>query len=393
MAAYHTSSPSGRFSGMRLRAFLLPAILLFILACFLFSPLPRQYDENRDAIVQHITDSAKDHLSVVHTPEPAPSKATPEPAADKATSKDLANVKSKFAFATFLAGTNDVRPYDEDHYFIATRILAYQLLHAPETRSRDAEIPFLVLVTEKVTEEQRQRLREDGAVVVVAPYLRADWINAAIEGWQDVMTKLRLWELTQFDRICFLDGDTQLISPLDGIFSDPAVAEQYTGNKTAKVKDDEAKMPSTFVFAGVPEMLQKHTYPPTEENHSFPNYGYLNAGFFVLQPSTALLEYYKSLINIPDRFNSEMPEQNLLNYAHRPDGNMPWKHLANTWNIHYPTMADVEGGVASIHEKWWSPDPSLSGLMWAWRWRMEGFYERDSAALAKQGKASNKFTA
>jgi hypothetical protein len=55
------------------------------------------------------------------------------------------------------------------------------------------------------------------------------------------------------------------------------------------------------------------------------------------------------------RFDANLPEQNLLNYAHRRDGNMPWQTLWYGWNVHFASSEDLEGGVASVHEKWWRP--------------------------------------
>lgn len=221
-----------------------------------------------------------------------------------------------------------------------------------------------------------------------------------VSTWQSVLGKLRLWELTEYDRICFLDGDTVLTRPLDGIFDDPAVETQAVGTDAEQSREDEGPLPSHYVFAGIQEMMITHRYPPTEENHDWPNFGYLNAGIFVLKPNLQLLDYYLSLADTPDRFPPQLPEQNLLNYAHRPEGNMPWKHckydeeekavpasrqsqltvlrlvVATHWNMHYPDVADLEGGVASLHEKWWSPvHPALNPYLLSWRWRMKGFHE------------------
>jgi len=75
---------------------------------------------------------------------------------------------------------------------------------------------------------------------------------------------------------------------------------------------------------------------------------YLNAAYFVLQPSEELYEYNLSLLRVPGLFDSQFSDQNLLNYAHRREGNVPWK---NTWNIRYPTIVDLKSGCASLHEK------------------------------------------
>ncbi|KAI7281521.1 nucleotide-diphospho-sugar transferase [Hortaea werneckii] len=285
----------------------------------------------------------------------------------------------KYAYATFLAGDSSAVAEDKvlehDKYFVATRILAYQLLHAPETKSKH-DYPFILLVTSDVAAEKRERLRKDGAIVWEAPALDAGWVKTDVSTWQNVMSKLRLWELTEYERICFLDGDTILTDTMDGIFEDAAAAMQESGQDQEATEADEAAVPSTYVFAGVPEPKVKHHYPPSDEAGDWHNINYLNAGFFVLQPSQELLSYYTSLTTLEDRFDPHLPEQNLLNYAHRREGNMPWKQLDSKWNMHYPSMDDLEGGVVSLHEKWWAPvNADLAPFLLSWRWRMEGYYE------------------
>lgn len=67
---------------------------------------------------------------------------------------------SKYAIATFLTGgstknsTTGDQEAEDDYYYIAARVLTYQILHAPETRSRRS-IPFLVLVTPTVSSLNR----------------------------------------------------------------------------------------------------------------------------------------------------------------------------------------------------------------------------------------------
>ncbi|KAI7565712.1 hypothetical protein KC317_g6176, partial [Hortaea werneckii] len=101
----------------------------------------------------------------------------------------------KYAYATFLAGDSSAIAEDKvlehDKYFVATRILAYQLLHAPETKSKH-DYPFIVLVTSDVSAEKRERLRKDGAVVWEAPAMDAGWVKTDVSTWQNVMSKLRL---------------------------------------------------------------------------------------------------------------------------------------------------------------------------------------------------------
>lgn len=300
--------------------------------------------------------------------------------------------RPKDAFATFLTSStanNTNEDDNSDNYFVAVRILIYQILHAPETRSQ-RRIPFVALVTEEVSERKRRRLQKDGAIVRVVKRIHGDgWEDAILAHWTDVLTKLRLWELTNYDRIAFIDADTILAKPIDGVFDDPAVAEQKTATLLNQVDDiqlaaeDEGAslLPSTYLFAAITQVAPLHSFPPTISTSSFPNTNYLNAGFMVLRPSRAVFEYYISLTKLPGgddaRFNHDLPEQNLLNYAHRREGSMPWQALDTRWNLQWPTMADLQGGVISLHDKWWGPvaTPELGGWYQSWRWRMEGFWE------------------
>jgi len=348
----------------------LAAVAIF--ALFVYTPLPTAYDHQRDALVKHVAGAATTAIT----------KSAPQQHA-----ATLETTKSKYAFATLLA-TDAMHPDDQDNmrddYFIATRLLAYQILHAPETRSNN--IPFIVLATKGVSEAKRERLRRDGAIVLAVETIqKPDWVESGVgaSNWEEVFDKLRLWELTQFELICFLDGDTVLNRPLDGVFLDPAASTpQKTLNRPEKLKNDEAPLPETYTFAGQPEMNRLHSYPPSTAPASpdYPNIQYLNAGFFVMKPSLALFNHYLSILSLPDRFVPKFPEQNLLNYAHRSEdqgGNMPWSMLGTQWNLHYPTRADLDGGVASLHEKWWAPgdDEGLGTYLRSWRWRMEGFWE------------------
>ncbi len=282
--------------------------------------------------------------------------------------------KPKVAFATFLAGSGKVEEVEEDDdadgYFLGARVLAYQLLHSPSARSNNS-IPFLVLVTEDVSQRKRDRLTSDGAVVLAVDKLAADWVTPGAERWRDVLTKLRLFEMTQYAKICFIDADTLVTKPLDGVFFDKATMAHMTKDDAAAVKPDEAMLPSMYMFAGKPEAFTyDHPYPPAEGD-------YFNVGFFVFAPSTELFDYYMSLLALPGRFDPGFPEQNLLNYAHRRDGNMPWTDLHYSWNMNWPTVRDYEGGAASFHAKFWSNDPThdptLKAIWQKQRVEMEAF--------------------
>ncbi len=168
---------------------------------------------------------------------------------------ELEDLKSKYAYVTFLAG-NDMDEV-EDVYLLGARLLAYQLLHDPQTRSNG--IPFVVVVTKTVAQSKIERLQREGAVIVVVEDLVAGWIytinpdNPLNPRFKDVMTKLRIWELTQFERICLLDGDTVLTDNIDGVFDDPAVKMMINKNDTRWIKDDEGPQPEEYAIASTAE--------------------------------------------------------------------------------------------------------------------------------------------
>lgn len=218
------------------------ALTVFTLVFFVaVIPLPQDYRDPRDAFLHDVTERIPQSI---------------RPAAND-NAAQLAKTTSKHAYATFLAssaGERDDENINQDTYFVATRILVYQILHAPETRTR-SKIPFIVLVNEGVSKAKRERLRRDGTIIWEAEPVDPKWIKTEISTWQAVLTKLRLWELTQFERICFLDGDTVLTRNIDDVFDDPAVSTKQTGTKESALREDEAQQPRQYVFAGVPEMM------------------------------------------------------------------------------------------------------------------------------------------
>jgi alpha-N-acetylglucosamine transferase len=285
----------------------------------------------------------------------------------------------KYAFATFLAkdrhsenvNNDDVVNYDV--YYTGARILAYQLCHAPETRT---DIPFMVLVTPDVEKQKREQLRKDGAIIYEVEPVDPGFALTEHEAWSDVMTKLRLWQLTQFERIAFLDADVILLRNLDALFDDAAAKEQ----KTLSVGPESKKgvLPSTYVFASNAETSYDHDWPPVKPGieNDIPFPWYFNAGLFILRPDPVLFDYYVSLtLDEPLRFDPALPEQNLLNWAHRIQGGMPWHQIDRKWISHHTTAQDIEGGVYAAHEHYWDPlHPDAQPYLVAKKAEMEAYF-------------------
>lgn len=276
------------------------------------------------------------------------------------------------AVATFLTGESESwKDKEEGNYLVATRTLTYQLRHSPRTRL-DPSIPFIILVTDDVSAASRERLTKDGAIVIPVEKVETN-LTVTESRWKDCWTKLRLFDpdIVPYERVLFMDGDTVLTRPIDGVFDDPAAQFMYTLWNDDEVKPDEEKLPERYLFAGKTEAgTYEHSFPPDTSGN------YLNAGFFIYSPSHEIMKYYMSVLAIPDRFDPVMPEQNLLNYAHRREGNMPWQKLNYTWNMNFVTPQDMEAGVASLHVKTWDKTLQQEVIDYALRcrWEMEGFW-------------------
>jgi len=254
------------------------------------------------------------------------------------------------AYATFLSAP--ISNTTDDGYLLGALLLAYALLHDPTTRTVH-DLPLLILTTPDVSPSHLTRLTALGAAIIPVPHLHAPGITPGSLRWRDVLSKLHLFNLTAYRKICFLDADTLVTGALDGVFEDAGTMMQYTAEDAAQLHADEAPLPGKYIFAAHAEALgfYDHAIPP-------PPHDYLNAGFFVLGPSTTLFEYYTSLLNASSsptpKFSGTFPEQDLLNYAHRRSGNMPWTSFEDwRWNVNWPTRRDLEAGARSFHAKYW----------------------------------------
>ncbi|CRG91421.1 hypothetical protein PISL3812_08469 [Talaromyces islandicus] len=264
-----------------------------------------------------------------------------------------ASSTSKHAFATFLSGYNGT---DSEKYFTAVKLLTYQLIHDPLTRARDGT-PFLILVTRDVEQEKQDILRHGGATVVLVDDVQREWIHPKTSRWDKVLAKLNLWTLTEYEKVVFVDADTVILHPMDEIFSIPATEIRDTlpasPNTSHPVINMSVTPPQKYMIAGIHDHWMEENKRPPENETFYELDHYMNAGFFVVSPSKEMFEYYLSLLDQPDAFNMDYPEQNLLNFAHRTDGQMPWQDLGTYWNAITQLNPSYDSDVRSLHHKWW----------------------------------------
>lgn len=332
--------------------------------------LPPQILEKGQDIVKLPTDSSY------------PSSKATTSASDLAISSTASLPKvSKTAFITFLgADTNsnhaeghEMNVDNEDAYFVATRVLGYQLMHQPETRS-NTSIPFVVVVSDKVSHSKRARLEKDGAKVVVVDNISDPQWLTTIQQYQGVLTKLRIFQQTEYEKMLYMDADMFITRRMDSIFEDEGTRIQQPTIAKDTVPET-APLPSSFLLAGQPQQVSRvHSYPPDLTA------SWMCSGFMVFQPSQAIFSYYTSIALRPNSFDPHFPDQNLLNYAHRRDGPMPWTNVYYKWTTTFPTIKEYAMGAATLHEKYWvesnrveAEGQGMLGEMWL---KVKGDMER-----------------
>ncbi|CAG8898757.1 unnamed protein product [Penicillium egyptiacum] len=285
----------------------------------------------------------------------------------------------RIIYATYLSAPTENKTYwisefhnTSDPYFDAARILTYQLLHAPETRT-GLDIPFVVFVHENVDQEKRNRLQSDGAQVIEWSDFRVDWVRPKDSRWVDILTKLRLWEMVQYDLIVYLDGDSVLTRCIDGLLSSAATWLATTKQTLLSLNGTEIRLPETYIAAGLPQLRPNHSSHPSRVPEDFWHWDNLNAGFMILQPSLEMFHYFEALLAVEDSFDTSIGDQSVLNVALSRGGPTPWTAVDFWWNIQWPWPEDIKT-YAVLHEKWWAPMHWESrDYLLSWYWPMIGY--------------------
>ena len=179
--------------------------------------------------------------------------------------------KERLAFATFADTQADLdnitateTTLRDDKYFTATRLLGYHLMHKPSARTRKG-ISYVVVITKSVPLLEVERLKKDGAIVVaVESQPTGEWFHLDRVRWNDVMTKLRLRQLEQYDRIESLDVDSALNGPLDGVFDDAgaALADTVSNLQSPLNAEIESAVPDKYLMESTPEVSRSLEHVP-----------------------------------------------------------------------------------------------------------------------------------
>ncbi|ORY80528.1 nucleotide-diphospho-sugar transferase [Protomyces lactucae-debilis] len=273
----------------------------------------------------------------------------PLPTIDFTKYKDLphahANANERYTYATFLCNHD---PDPRHAYLAAVQSLVWRILWSSWSSKK---YPMLVLVCPITPHSVRDVLRGQGAIVEELPLLDGPKVEQNVGRWQDMYSKLNIWNLTSWDKIAFLDVDALPVDNIDEVFEVPT----QLCNKTKLNADDyqlyrdnpsEAEGYCNYLFAGV------------EWQDDFLGRPELNAGFLVLKPNRLMHERLLLARYKTDKYPSSHVEQGLLASDEVGFGQksaFPMHRLSSVYNVGAGVNHDQELVVRAkvLHEKLW----------------------------------------
>lgn len=193
--------------------------------------------------------------------------------------------------------------------------------------------------------------------------------------WVDQFTKLHLWNLTEYERIVYMDSDALPLANTEELFS-------------IELNQQSRTNPSyNYSFAAVPTLGGKIT---DNEGEIELGSGF-NAGVFILKPDAAMFDRIWERAMAPGHpwsWNNDM-EQGLLNdfFAARNNGVWPFHKLEWYWNgKDLPDRYLPETKIAhsryvscvrTLIVRWWEVYVGLkqNSEWWKTLGQVEGFWE------------------
>jgi hypothetical protein len=201
-------------------------------------------------------------------------------------------------------------------------------------------IPRVVMVTADVSRQARRRLVELGwRIHGIEPIANPKPVESRMfRRFDAVFTKLRAWQLTEFDRVVLLDADTLVVQNVDDLFE---------------------RRP----FAAAPDFFMPDNF---------------NSGVMVLEPAAETFARMVAAMGVTQSYdggdqgflNRFFPDWYAMPVEHRlPIGYNTAHFIYQFLRAHPGTRAELEGKVKIIHylvQKPWQARSTLTGGSAAW---------------------------
>ncbi|MET3806022.1 alpha-N-acetylglucosamine transferase [Nakamurella sp. UYEF19] len=268
----------------------------------------------------------------------------------------------------------------QPNYLVGVRTLRASLEKSGST------YPLVVLVTDAIDSDSRRELEDDGCLLHDVEPLRPGsnlenhYANAR---FAEVWTKLAAWQLTDFDRVVFLDADMLVTQNMDELFSldlaDRGIAACHACRcNPNRIASYPASWKPENCFYTHCRGLEHTTEPGVVDD-------YLNGGFLVLTPDREVYtDMIRTLADLDDLSRYPFAEQDFLNeyysgrwlpvpYIYNALKTLPFQHpslwnIAEVKNIHYiidkpwEKALDPDDRYYPVNKLWWDVATAAAGV-------------------------------
>lgn len=205
-------------------------------------------------------------------------------------------------------------------YLPGVIILAYTL------KKRKSAYPLVVVYTDSLSKASIDVLENEASELNIIPRKTEALlpkenvhVNLIAERFKDTWTKLRVFELFEYDKVCYLDADMIICKPIDNIFDKQLPGHDWLAanhacvcnlDKDSWAPEDWVKENCAYTPLEHPEALDK----PTEvKPDSRPTYHLLNSGTFMFYPSHDLWNKMIEFFNTTPKLSEfKFPDQDFL---------------------------------------------------------------------------------
>jgi inositol 3-alpha-galactosyltransferase len=155
--------------------------------------------------------------------------------------------------------------------------------------------------------------------------------------FQDTWTKLRVFSLTDYDKVCYLDADIAIFRPMDQIFENVSdlPKDWLAANHTCVCNlDHDSWAPEDWKPENCAYNAVEHPTALTEPTPILPEspgtYHLLNGGMFLFHPSSHLWSSILNFFNTTDKLSEyQFPDQDFLaDYFREKLRPMGWQYNA-----------------------------------------------------------------
>ncbi|KAJ3091731.1 hypothetical protein HK102_013621 [Quaeritorhiza haematococci] len=232
----------------------------------------------------------------------------------------------------------------KDNYVVGVQTLA-RSLHTSKTK-----YPLVVMYTSAVTPTILTTLTKEHLPIILRqvddyrPTTTTQKVNYAFERFSEVWTKLRAWELDEYEKVCCLDADMLVLRNMDELFDDEGILPEGKSLAACHACVCNPKKFAHYPKWWVPENC-RYTALGRGEALQPGKPRYFNSGLFLIRPSkTTLSEMLTQLQNLSDLTAYQFPDQDFLNEF--------WSAGDRTW-VELPYIYNALKTLHVIHKDVW----------------------------------------